>query len=289
MKNRTLFSIPALPGIMLLFLLATGSCKTVKQQPTFTAQAWRAGNEAAMSADSLGGYVFFPGTKVMVLTTFSADTITAEVRTSDTLSLRSLLVNGVSLFFDPTGKQEPKFGVAFPAARSEMLRRQDEFLIINPGDSVVRIPPFNTALWVETIQVRNAVLTDKQGTRFAEKNSAAVFLENNELVYQVKMAFSQIDTAILSQQRVSIGIFSEVHQAINTGAQGGGGIATRPNISDNQRKPAAAQGNRQPMMRTRQIPVKGWILFQMNQDGVAPAQQEKTTKGGDDVYFNPQE
>jgi hypothetical protein len=285
MKNRTYFSLFTLPGIMLLILMAAGSCKTVKQQPSFTAPAWQQGNEAAMMADSLGGYVFFPGTKVLARTTFSADTITTEIRTSDTLSLRSLLVNGVSLFFDPTGKQEPKFGIAFPAARSEMLRRQDEFLIINPGDSIRRIPPFNTAMWVQTVQSRKAVLTDKQGTRFAEDGSASVFLENNELVYRVKLAFSQIDTAILQQQRISVGIFSEVHQAVNTSSQGGGGIATRPNIGDNERRPPAA--SRQPMMRMRQIPVKGWILFQLHQGGVAPA-QEKSKRNGDDVYFNPE-
>jgi hypothetical protein len=258
-----------LSSLPLILLFLTVSCKSTKNVPVFSATGYHVNQEAAMLTDTLRGYVFFPGTRVLIRTIFDADTLSMEVRTRDTLSLASMLVNGVTIWLDPTSKQNQTYGIAFPAARSEMMRQLNEPTkkITHEEDSIPHPEVVSLAKWVEAIQKREVIVTDNKGTRFAEKHVASVELNEGYLIYNARIAFSQMDVSVLEQKTISIGILSEIHQAILLGQHGGGGVATRPNISDRNRQQQQPSQRTQPRPnRMAQIPVKGWILFNLHSE-----------------------
>ncbi len=284
--------------VLLMILLTTVSCKTSKNlAPTQMGRSYSLDHKEDMEADSLKGYVQLENSAVLVRTTFESDTVLVEVRTDDRLTTRSVIVNGLSIWVDPKGEKRQSFGIDFPAARSEILRRYQESLqqpnqssIPNAGeaenDSVSAPPPvFSPQEWVTSLQNRNAVLTDSTGTTFADPKVAKVFLDyNGDLVYQVKFSFGQLGVDSDEIKAISVGVISEIHQAINPNAQGGGGIATRPDISDRNRQPRPQQPTqRQP--RAPQIPVEGWILFLLTNDPVEMENKIEYHKNtGDDIY-----
>jgi len=292
-KNRKPL-INLLGSLPFILLLATVSCKSTKNTPVFTATGYHIHQETDMLNDTLRGYVFFPGTRVLIRTIYDADTLALEVRTRDTLSLGSMLINGVTIWVDPASKQNQKYGVAFPAARSEMMRRQQDTMkkMMNEEDSIQHQEALNLAHWVEAIQKREVIVTDNKGTRFADKNVASVRLSDDGfLIYNIKLAFSQLEVTLLEQKTISIGILSEIHQAVLLNQQGGGGVATRPNISDRNRQQQPHQRTQPRPQRMLQIPVKGWILFNLHkesqQEGTETGTEKPVDTDKDDIYFRP--
>lgn len=283
--------------ILLMILSASVSCKTAKNvAPTQMARSYSSDQHEYMLSDSLNGYVFLENTAVKVRTTFESDTVMVEFRTGDRLSIRSILINGVSVWLDPKGEKQQKFGIDFPAARSEILRRfqesqqQSQDSASEEGeaasDTISPPPPvFNAEEWVNSLQNRNAVITDSTGTRFADPSVYRVFLDKNgELVYQIKFSFGQLGIETDELKSLSVGIISQLHQAVLQGSQGGGGIATRPDISDRNRAPRPQQPTQRPT-RAQLIPVEGWILFLLTNDPIELENKIEYHKNtGDDIY-----
>jgi hypothetical protein len=269
-KRIKLRHLPFLiPAIILIML---GSCKPAQKAPVARGHAYHSNQSAAIQADSLQGYFLFPENKVFVRALYDSDSIMVEVRTNDTLSVRSMLVNGMTIWLDPKGKQNREFRVTYQAARSELFRESDE------GAS-----RFETTRLAQRIQDRGAVLTDNKGTRFVDKNTARItFDERGNLVYVIRMAFSQLGTTAENLNELSIGVTSELHQAVMATNQGGGGIATRPNIGE--RRPQQQNQNQQRMPRFMAIPINNWVLLSMN---TTSDQQPKVAgdKSDDDIYF----
>jgi hypothetical protein len=273
--------------ILVLAALTTfTSCRSTMMASLPTAQSYTHDQKETLEADTLGGFVFLPDTRVKVRSIHDTDSLWIEVRTSDTLSLRSMLINGTSVFIDPEAGKSSKFGISFPAARSEMMRRQEEILqqAQSENDTVPVTIQFDAAFWVDAMQKRDAVITDSRGTRFVDHQTASVSLNGDgELVYLVRFSFSQFEISGEEQQRISIGVLSQLHQA-QMASPGGGGVATRPNITERERQQRQAQPSRIP--RLRLIPINSWMAFLINEEMTEDTSQNNPSKGNDDVYFS---
>ena len=294
------------PGIMkhlavaLLLICASvllHSCRTILPPALPVSQSHSHETASALETDSQNGFVRMPDSRVRVKSIHDSDSIELEIRTADTLTLRSLLINGVSVWFDPKAERNTSFGISFPAARSEMMRRQEQIIReheeqrrqrMEQGDTIPRPIPFNPRMWVEAMQDRQPVVKDQEGTRFAERENAQIFLDKNgELVYKVRFAFSQMGVSGEDQKRISIGIVSELHRA-QLASPGGGGVATRPDISDRDRRqqPRTTQPQQRPV-RMNLIPVNTWMAFLINEEmpeNQDEAESKREMRDNDDVY-----
>ena len=248
------------PALLLMIVAALSSCSNITTGSLPTGRSFLVG-DSAIENDLHRGFTELPNTRIWIRSLLSSDSVFVEVRARDTLSLRSLLINGVSIWIDPQGKQRESFGVTFPAARAEILRRQEEiFQQMREQGDTVRTIPFEHAFWVESMQQRNNVITDNRGTRFATPSQAWMELApDGSLVYRVGLAFSQLGITADTLPSFSVGVISERHQAqlINQG-QG----AQRTGASDPSGRPR--QASTQPAERTQRmglIPVRSWILF----------------------------
>ncbi len=274
---------------LMVFVVASlatfNSCRTTTPAVLPKAQSFSVQQEEALQADTTGGFVRMPDTRVMVRSLHSDDSLWIEVRTSDTLSLRSMLINGLSIFIDPEAGKSTKFGVNFPAARSEMLKRQEEIMkqASSENDSVPPQIKFDTAYWVDIMKTRQAVITDTLGTRFADKETATLSLNHRgELVYLVRFEFARLGISGEDQQRISIGIVAELHQA-QLASSGGGGMATRPNITERERQQRQSRAVRAPRMML--IPVNAWMAFLINEEMTEDPSRQESSEDSDDVYF----
>lgn len=277
-----------LTGLIVLVAMVTfHSCKSTMVTPGTVRSSYFVEEQNTMKSDSLQGFSFLPDSLVKTRSIHNADSIWFEIRVSNPLAIRSVIINGMSVFFDPEAKKNQKFGVSIPAARAEMLRRQEAANGENttqPADTLEPAQRFDPSQWVEAIRMREAVLTDTNGTRFASEEAVKLFLDdNNELVYQIRFAFDQMGVSGEEVQRISIGIVSQLHQAQLAGSQGGGGVATRPNISDRNRQ-QPRQTTQQRPYNMRLIPVEAWQVLLINEK---PSEEQNDTNDSletDDVY-----
>ncbi|MBW6479628.1 MAG: hypothetical protein K0B37_09390 [Bacteroidales bacterium] len=222
-------------------------------------------DDPSWQEDTLKGYVFVPNSRVLVRTMHDEDSIFIEIRTRDSLTMRSILTNGLSVWIDPQAKQNEKYGINVPAARAEMMRRQEEALQImrDEGDTL-RHFRFDYASWTQTVSENRAVITDNRGTRFDESGQVSISYTNQVgLVYNIRFGFSQAETDKDKVDKFSVGVVSERHQAQmpNTGQSQMGGptdMYGRP-----RQQPASRQ---QRPERLGLIPVKGWIVFTLTDD-----------------------
>ncbi len=274
-----------LAGLIILVAMITfHSCRSQMVTPGTVRSSYHIEDQNVMKADSLEGFSFLPDSRIKTRSIHDADSIWLEIRSSDTITIRSVIINGMTVFFDPEAKKNQKFGVTIPAARAEMLRRHEAGPAENAGQSADTLQPalrFDPSQWVEAIRMRDAVITDNKGTRFASEEAVRLFLDdNNELVYQIRFAFDQMGVSAEELQRISIGIVSQLHQAQLAGQPGGGGIATRPDISDRNRQ-QPRQTTQQRPARMRLIPVDAWQVLLINEQ---PSEQKSDTMDRDDIY-----
>ncbi|MFW5708465.1 MAG: hypothetical protein ACOC12_11110, partial [Bacteroidota bacterium] len=130
---------------------------------------------------------------------------------------------------------------------------------------------------------RQAVITDTRGTRLADKETATLSLNHRgELVYLVRFEFARLGISGEDQQRISIGIVAELHQA-QLASSGGGGMATRPNITERERQQRQSRAVRAPRMML--IPVNAWMAFLINEEMTEDPSRQESSEDSDDVYF----
>lgn len=275
--------------IILVAMITFHSCSSQMVTPSTVRSSYPIEEQSAMKSDSLKGFRFSQDSLVKTRSIHDADSIWFEIRVSNPLAIRSVIINGMSVFFDPEAKKNQKFGVSIPAARAEMLRRQEAANGKNktqPADTLEPAPMFDPSQWIEAIRMREAVLTDTNGTRFASEEAVKLFLDdNNELVYQIRFAFDQMGVSGEELQRISIGIVSQLHQAQLAGQQGGGGVATRPNISDRDRN--RQQPRQTPQQRPstlRLIPVDAWQVLLINEKPSEEQNDANDSMDTDDIY-----
>jgi len=267
-SKKSIF-IPALkiPGLTILaitgFFLLISSCSSTGLT-MLTKQSYRI-DDKSWEEDTLKGYVFLPNSRVLVRSMYDKDSILIEIRTRDSLSMRSLLTNGLSVWFDPQAKQDETYGINIPAARAEMMRRQEVALqrMRETGDTLQRIR-FDYAAWAKSVNESRAVITDKRGTRFDESDQVIIRYSAIEgLVYHIRFGFSQAGIDEENAGKFSLGVISERHQAQlqNTGQSQMGGPTDR--YGRQRQQPASRQ---QRPERLGLIPVKGWIIFTLTDD-----------------------
>lgn len=256
-----------IPGLTILaiagFLLLISSCSP-SGLSTITKQSYHI-DDRSWKEDTLKGYVFLPNSRVLVRSMYDKDSIFIEIRTRDSLSMRSLLTNGLSVWFDPQAKQNENYGINIPAARAEMMRRQEEVLrkMREQGDTLLRLG-FDYTGWTQNISESRIVVTDKRGTRFDETNQVQVnYSPVGGLQYTIRFGFSQAGIDKEETERFSLGVISERHQAQlqNTGQSQMGGPTDR--YGRPRQQPATRQ---QRPERLGLIPVKGWIVFTLKDD-----------------------
>jgi hypothetical protein len=250
-----------IPGLTILaiagFLLLISSCSSTGLS-MLTKQSYHV-DDLSWQEDTLKGFVFVPNSRVLVRTRHDEDSIFIEIRTRDSLSMRSMLTNGLSVWFDPQAKQNEKYGINIPAARAEMMRRQEEVLqrMRQTGDTLQPIR-FDYAAWTKNVNESRAVITDSRGTRFDESDQVVLRYSAVEgLVYYIRFGFSQAGIDKEKTDKFSVGVVSERHQAVmpNSGQSQMGGPTDR---YGRQRQQPSRQ---QRPERLGLIPVKGWIVF----------------------------
>ncbi len=273
--------------ILLVAMIAFHSCRSAMVTPGTVRSSYPVEKKSEMQTDSMQGFSFLPDSLIKTRSIHDADSIWFEIRTSDPLTIQSVIINGMSIFFDPEARQNQKFGVSIPAARAEMLRRQEAAggnKEEQPADTLQPEIRFEPSQWVEAIRMREAVIRDDKGTRFASGDAVKLFMDdNNELVYQIRFAFDQMGVSGEELQRISIGIVSQLHQAQLAGQQGGGGVATRPDISDrNRQQPRRTPQERTPILRL--IPVEAWQVLLINEKPSEENKEAADSLDTDDVY-----
>lgn len=232
-------------------------------------------------AHSNEGFVFLADSLVKVRSFHGQDSIWIEVKAHKEISSRSMLINGLSIWLDPEAKKNEKYGISFPAARAEMLRRQDELLrkMRESGDSLKPMP-FDPQPWVDAVNERNAVVKEKNGTRFAGTDIAKVYLDHDgKLVYRIRFSFSQMGVDKEEISRFSIGVVSEQHQAQLLGANQGSSVAT--GASRGHRSRTAPDAPSRPDQRVRLVPVKDWVVFLLNPEEVKDPVSQKGNRKND--------
>lgn len=297
MKIRFFIADRLMLIIVLLVPFAFTACRTQTAATLPLAKSFSHTEVVSDTSPSSATFTRIPETGVWIRSAHSQDSLMLEIKTRDTLTLQSLLVNGVSIVIDPKAGTKPIIGMTFPAARSEMMRRQDEILLDarQQNDTIPARFAFNPAPWVEAIQKRETIITTEEGSQFADRQNASISLEDNgELVYRVRFAFEQLGISAEDQQRISIGVISRLHQAQMAGGQGGA-VATRPDIQGRDRRQTQSPQRQQPMPRPRFIPVNAWIAILINEEmpEVAPKDEEGSTTAApgsdsDDIYFRRQ-
>ncbi|TVQ92864.1 MAG: hypothetical protein EA393_03080 [Bacteroidetes bacterium] len=251
--------LPVIAGL----LLAVASCSPTGLS-MLTRQSYHV-DDKSWQEDTLKGYVFIPNSRVLVRTRHDEDSIFIEVRTRDSLSMRSMLTNGLSIWIDPQAKQNENYGVNIPAARAEMMRRQEETFqrIREEGDTLQRFS-FDYASWTKSVSEKRFVITDKRGTRFDESDQVQIlYTAEGGLVYTVRFGFSQAGIDKEKAEKFSVGVVSERHQA------------QMPATGQSQmRGPTDRYGRARQQPPTREqrperlglISVKGWIVFTLTDD-----------------------
>jgi hypothetical protein len=248
--------IPVIMGLLLVIssCSSTGLSMLTKKSYHVDDQSWQ--------EDTLKGYVFIPNSRVLVRTRHNEDSIFVEIRTRDSLSMRSMLTNGLSVWIDPQARQNENFGINIPAARAEMMRRQDEAsrIMQDEGDTLRRFR-FDYAAWTQWVSESRIVVTDNRGTRFDDSDQLSIsYTPADGLVYNIRFGFSQARIDKEKAEKFSVGVVSERHQAQmpNTGQSQMGGPTDRYGRARQQ--PATRQERPE---RLGLIPVKGWIIFTM--------------------------
>jgi hypothetical protein len=244
--------------LMLITLITVSSCSE-KAIRVSTPSHIR--GDTAHQADTLEGYTIFPDTRVMLRSFHDNDSLFLEVKIEDRITLRSVLTNGLSVWIDPKAGRNETYGMAFTAARAEMLGRREELMRELEKEEVdsAALLRFATRTWVEAVSKREVVVKDIKGTRFADKNLASVNLdENDNLIYTIKFGLGQLGLSPDEDQRISIGVVSQLHQAQIPGGQQGG-ISGPPGTGTRSRP---QQTTVRPM-RMPQVPVNSWIVITM--------------------------
>ena len=257
--NKQTLVVPAIMGILLFISSCSPTSMSMIQKKSYHV------DDRSWQEDSLQGYVFVPNSRVLVRTIHNEDSIFIEIRTRDSLSMRSILTNGLSVWIDPEAKQNEKYGISIPAARAEMMRRREETLqrMRQTGDTLQPIR-FDYTAWAKSVNESRAVITDKQGTRFDESDQVVLRYSAFEgLVYHIRFGFSQAGIDQEKTNKFSLGVISERHQARMQNA-GQGQMGGSTDMYGRPRQQPATREERPE--RLGLIPVKGWIVFTLEDD-----------------------
>lgn len=255
-KNNIIVNAFKSALLLMGLLMLMAACSSVSRMPTV--RSYKLGDNA-IEQDSLKGYVAVPNSNVWVKTLHSEDSIFVEIRTSDTLSLRSMLINGLSVWLDPQAKKKQAYGISFPAARAEMLKQLEESAALEEPQEKDSLPQmqFDHAQWVNTIASRQAVVTDAKGTRFDNAMQAQLYLdEQSYLVYRIRFAFAQMGIEQGKTDNFSVGIVSERHQPQLQGS----GQSQMTGASDRYGRQQPQRPTERPQ-RMGLIPINGWIIY----------------------------
>jgi hypothetical protein len=244
--------------LLLITLITVSSCSEKAIQVSAPSHLR---GDTSHQADTLEGFTFFPDTRVMLRSIHDNDSLYLEIKIEDRVTLHSVLTNGLSVWIDPKSGRNETYGMAFTAARAEMLGRREELMreLEKEDADTVALLRFATHKWVEAVNEREVVVKDLKGTRFADKGLASVSLdENSNLIYYMKFGFSQLGLTPQEVERISIGVISQIHQAQIAGGQQGG-ISGPPGTGTRSRP---QQSTVRPM-RLPQVPVNSWIVITM--------------------------
>jgi len=246
-----------------LFFVMTGvlvSCSNQKQVSTRAMSLQK--NEPTAQLPSAEYFIELPGTAVSVRSTHSPDSLWIEIVTNDFITIQSMIINGVSVWVDPEAETNETYGISFPAARAQMIKRYQQNRSngdSSPNDSVAP-PPFEMEKWVELMKKQRKVVKDKNGTMFDDENQGLLDLnETRVLTYFVRFSWDQLGIDPEEKSKISIGVISESPQ-----------LATQDNRQQQSMAPRDPYGRTTPRrpppqddrpQRMALIPVKGWIAF----------------------------
>jgi len=219
--------------------------------------------DATHAKSTTEGFITLPESQVMFRSVHTYDSLFIDIKIDDNITRNSVLTNGLSVWVDPKSERNQTYGMTFVAARSEMLKRRDEFirqLAQNNADTSA-ILMMAARTWVDVVNQRESVIKDKKGTRFADENQTEVFLDNqNNLHYRMKLGLEQLGLTPGTADSISIGVVSNVHVAQMQSSQSSG--MNRPAMGSPRSWSQPTQ-TRPAVMP--QIPVNSWIILTLSE------------------------
>ncbi len=254
------FTVSLIP---VLLIILTASCTALVDMP-------EAGSYFSSKLDfdevTEDGVVHFPNTQIAVKTVYSKDSIRIWLKTSDEVTVASLLINGLSVWIDPDAGKSQNSGVIYPSASFSVIREQlerstDTLELKEDSDTL----GFDISKLVKSIKDRGAVVQMGQRARFAEKEQAMIFVENNrEINYVTTLSFSALNIKDVENRRISIGVYSRNLPPPQQENQ-------RPHGQVGPRDPRYPQDrhspHRDPRTQQRQLKtIDAWMIIVLNEE-----------------------
>lgn len=272
--------------LFIVVLVVLTSCSNQKQVST-RAMSWEKNGQSSQ-LPSAEFFVELPETAVSVRSSHSSDSLSIEIVTRDFVTIQSMIVNGVSVWIDPEAEKNETFGISFPAARAQMLKRyqankQNGNEKSSTNDSVAP-PPFEMEKWVELMKKQRKVIKDKNGTMFDDENQGTLDLtENRVLQYFVRFSWEQLSIDPEEKSKISIGVISESPQLATQGNPQQQSMAPRdPYGRTTTRRPPPQEDRPQRMAL---IPVKGWVAFYLDAETFREEKETVPESKNDDYPY----
>ncbi|MFW5892149.1 MAG: hypothetical protein ACOCUQ_01975 [Bacteroidota bacterium] len=239
------------------------SCSSQKQVPTRGLSLQT--NESTPKLPNSEHFVELPETEVSVRSTHSTDSLWIEIVTNDFVTIQSMIINGVSVWIDPEAENNETFGISFPAARAQMIKRyqQNKSKVDSASNDSVVMPRFEMKKWVELMKKQRKVVKDKKGTMFDDRNQGTMDLSPTRvLTYLVRFSWEQLGIDPEEKSRISIGVISESPQLIVQDNRQQQSMAPRDPYG--RTTPVRPPPQEDRPQRMELISVKGWIAFYLD-------------------------
>ncbi len=255
----TFFLIPA------LLIIYTISCTTVADLP-------ETGSYFSSKLDfdevTEDGFVYFPETQIAIKTVYSKDSVSFWLKTSDEVTVASLLINGLSVWVDPDAGKSQNSGVIYPSASFSVIREQverskDPLKLEDDSDTL----GFDISKLVKSINDRGAVIQMGHRARFAEKEQAVIFMENNRAInYVATLPFSALNITDVEGRKISIGVYSKNMPPPQQESQRPHGqVGPRdPRYPQDRYSPHRDQRTQQRQLKT----IEAWMIIVLNEEKV---------------------
>ncbi len=211
MKKLMLY-LRYMPFVLLLlsfFLFFIYSCTTLTQLPSTRAH-FSHNLDAAEHPEN--GFVYFSETKLEVLGLYNEDSVRFWLRTSDPRTSAGLLLNGLSVWIDPSAETNQDFGVIYPSASHTLIQKEMKRLrdTVNIDNDTLDDRRFDVSRLIKSVEFRKAVVQTVDGTNFATAQQARFYSDSDKtLNYVVTLSFSELGIGKQEDLRISVGAISE--------------------------------------------------------------------------------
>ena len=250
---RTNFYLKLKASILLICFFVCGVLSVDAKPKVVTVSTYNADLNAIGTPDSLMSLASFADGKVWIKVYHNADGVKIQLIANDEMTQQKLLMNGLTVYIDPTGKEKDKYAVIFPSAMSLMKQRmQAGGLMQPPGQGGEPMPgmipgqgqapgldgtqgqpnanqdprrrkPDPSGI-AQQMNMKGAMFDVDGDSRFAGISLAKLTItDTKQICYNITLPYSIFEIKNLAPAFVGIGVLSEyVQMQMPEGAPGGG-------------------------------------------------------------------